>query len=293
MTIAIAFASGCYGTYLEWCLTALTSDLKLSSPFTETGSSHRFYGNHLINMGGWNEYYQSSKNLNFVRLHPKTKQQEILYNSLKQLSNQANYVIHIYPTESTNLLCLNNYFSKVWNDWWDKNFKSDINPDKIYSNWNIDPNVPVTQIPNWIKREFLSFYLLPSWQEIIGYHDQPNWLQTNCIHVAVNDLLYNFESTIEQIRTRCNLTFTKPVTDLLPYHQINLKNQKYINHDTFCKNVVDSTINNLNASWTDLGLCSESWIQWELRNRGFEIQCDGLDIFPTNSLHLKELLYPI
>lgn len=36
---------------------------------------------------------------------------------------------------------------------------------------------------------------------------------------------------------------------------------------------------------------SEAWIQWQLRNLGYEIQCHGLDKFPTNSVHLHELLY--
>jgi hypothetical protein len=40
-------------------------------------------------------------------------------------------------------------------------------------------------------------------------------------------------------------------------------------------------------------LASESYVQWQLRNLGYEIQCHELDKFPTNSVHLKELLYTI
>jgi hypothetical protein len=45
--------------------------------------------------------------------------------------------------------------------------------------------------------------------------------------------------------------------------------------------------------WNPLPLASEAWIQWQLRNLGWEIKCHELDIFPTNSVYLKELLYHI
>jgi len=32
-------------------------------------------------------------------------------------------------------------------------------------------------------------------------------------------------------------------------------------------------------------------IQWQLRNQGYEIQCHGLDMFPTNSVQLRKLIY--
>ena len=62
-----------------------------------------------------------------------------------------------------------------------------------------------------------------------------------------------------------------------------------------CKNIVTSTISNTPFDWADQNttLVGESFVQWDLRNRGFEIRCDGLDTFPTNSLQLRELLYPV
>ena len=65
--------------------------------------------------------------------------------------------------------------------------------------------------------------------------------------------------------------------------------------DSLCNQIVDSTIQGVDFSWADryLPLPSESWVHWQLRNLGFEIQCHELDIFPTNSKKLKELLYKI
>jgi len=43
--------------------------------------------------------------------------------------------------------------------------------------------------------------------------------------------------------------------------------------------------------WDPLPLPSEVWIQYRLRELGYEIRCHGLDIFPTTSVQLKKLLY--
>jgi predicted nuclease with RNAse H fold len=46
-------------------------------------------------------------------------------------------------------------------------------------------------------------------------------------------------------------------------------------------------------TWEPLPLPSEAWIQWQLRNLGYELRCHGLDMFPTNSVQLRELLYRV
>ena len=46
MTIAIVYNGGAYGTYLEWVLTTLTTNIPIVAPFRPNGSSHQFHGNH-------------------------------------------------------------------------------------------------------------------------------------------------------------------------------------------------------------------------------------------------------
>jgi hypothetical protein len=110
--------------------------------------------------------------------------------------------------------------------------------------------------------------------------------------VLVGDLLHDFENTMQRIQNTCELEFTRPIAELLPYHEINLKKQKHTTHDQLCNQIVNLEED---LDWEDqtLGMASEFWIQWELRNRGFEMRCDGLDIFPTNSVQLRELLYQL
>lgn len=292
MTIAKAFAGGTYGTYLEWCLSTLTSTSAIQSPFTRSGTSHIFKGNHLFDMDGWNRFVAAREQVKFVRLHPKVAAESLTAN-LTQLCKQAEFVIHLYPTDDTMLLCINNSFTKVWDNWWGVQFKTSIDSSKIYQNWPVPPDTPIDSVPHWIKREFLSFYLVPAWNDMIEWDHTASWKHPRCLVVTVKDLLFDFENTLQNLVTRLGLDLKKEIKDILPYHKQNLERQKYLTHDQLCKNIVQSVLNNTALSWEPLGLCSEVWIQWSLRNHGFEIRCDGLDTFPTNSVHLKELLYPV
>ena len=292
-TVAIVFNGGSYGTYLEWCLTTLCSDKEVQEPFTASGNSHQFKGNHLRNISGWQSYVASSNQFRFVRLHPKTKQTESLSVNLIEIAKDASHVIYVYPDHSRILLCVNNFFYKIWDNWLEQSFSGELDPNRIYANWPVDKNIPINQIPHWIKREFLSFYLMPAWFAQVEWNHIQHWQHPKSIVVTVSDLLFDFESTMLNIEKFCNLNYKQAISTLLPAHQKNLQLQKHIDHDAVCNQIINAVTNNIELNWDPLSLPSEAWIQWELRNQGFEIRCDGLDIFPTNSLHLKELLYPL
>jgi len=292
-TVPIVFHGGTYGTYLEWCLTNLCSNDSIISPFTETGSSHKFYGNHVKDMKGWHYYCRTNQDMQFVRFHPKTKKDENLSDNLNKVISQVNKTIYIYPDPDSVLLTINNYYSKIWNDWWSNQFINEIDQNKIYKNWPISADVPISDIPIWIKREFLSLYLVPAWQDQVEWNHLKSWSDSRCHVVLVKDLLHNFKETIESIEDFCQLNFQRPVSDLVKYHQENIKLQKFINQDSVCGNIIQSIFSSKPFQWDTLPLPSEAWIQWQLRNHGFELRCHELDIFPTNSVQLKELLYSV
>lgn len=292
-TIAIAFSGGSYGTYLEWCLTSLTSTAPLFSPFTKSGNSHEFIGVHLADIDGWRKFVKSSREPLFARFHPKTRKEHSLSENLDYVCSTTRSLIHLYPARNRILLSLNNQLTKISTNWWDAQTSSDIDIFKIYQNWPIAPTTPPSKIPPWVKREFLSFYLMPAWMDQVEWYHPDTWSHVKACVITVDDLLFNFETSLTKIQQHCGLNFVRPISDLLPYHQENLKLQYYLQQDQLCKDIVDSTVNNVNLDWQALPLGSEVWVQWELRNRGFEIQCDGLDTFPTNSIQLKELLYSV
>lgn len=293
-TVPIIYSAGAYGTYVEWCLTTLCSVEDIQDPFNANGNSHGFEGNFLSGMPGWRNYLSTNHQHKFVRFHPKTLAEELLTNNLTEILESVPGIIYLYPDRDSMMLIVNNYLSKPWHDWWTAHFSKEIDVSKIYSNWLV-ADTPIAEIPMWIRREFLSFYLMPAWYDQVEWYHLDSWTHPRSHNVLITDLLYNFESVIGQLQQAFDLEFVRPIQDLLPYHEKNLQLQTHKNQDQLCKRILDSIMNKANFDWTDqiLPLASESYIQWQLRNLGYEIRCHELDKFPTNSVNLQELLYTI
>jgi len=293
-TIAIAYNAGAYGTYVEWCLTTLCSHGPIQEPFNPNGNSHQFVGNFVSGLPGWLQYQHSGDCQQFVRLHPKTRSTESLSENLNQILESVPGMIYLYPDHHSQLLVINNYLVKAWDDWWTTQFALDIDQSLIYSNWAVT-GVAIGEIPQWIRREFLSHYLMPAWYAQLEWYHLDQWHHKRAHTVLIHDLLYNFESVMTQLQHNLNLDFVRPITDIVPYHRKNLLLQTNLAQDQLCAAIVDSVQHNKTFDWSDqtLPLASESYVQWQLRNIGWEIQCHELDKFPTNSVHLRELLYAI
>ena len=294
MTVGIAYSPGCYGTYLEWCLTTLTSTDKISAPFLFNGNSHKFKGNQIQNIFDQENIFDLTENLNFFRVHPKYKKEHSLSHNLTNLCNATQSLIHLYPDRNSVLLCINNMQAKIYDDWWTTMFGSHgIDQNKIYKNWPVNPNLKISQIPRWVQREFLSFYLMPAWFAQTEWYHPDSWQHDKCCVITMRELLWEFENSLACCRDFCGLEYVRPVSDLFEFHQQNLQNQLYLEEDALCNHIVNSTVGVENFSWSPRSLVSEAWIQWQLRNLGYEVQCHELDTFPTNSVQLKELLYTI
>lgn len=291
MTVGIAYPPGAYGTYLEWCLTTLTSQEEIVSPFTTNGSSHKFIGNAVSN---WQQFVNLKQSVNFARFSPKTTKEESLLENLTSVCEHADALIHLYPDKNSILLCINNWYSKIYSDWWEYYVANNrIDLDEICKKWPVDQNTKIKDVPRWIKREFLSFYLMPTWMDMVEWHHIDTWHHKKCYVVTMDQLLYNFEKTLSQLEKFCGLDYVRPISDLVGYHQQNLKNQKDLNADDLCNQIVNSVIEHKELHWGDISLINESWVQWQLRNLGYELRCHELDNFPTNSVQLKELLYSV
>lgn len=297
MTIVIVYNGGSYGTYLEWALTTLSTDIPIVSPVNPNGNSHQFHGNHGGNIHSslWKKVTSKEKSFLFVRLHPKTQQHEVLSDNLNQILDVAEKVIYLYPDPGSVLLNVNNFYSKIWKDWWSMRLSDPVFADSLYSNWPVDPGDPISSIPVWIQREILSFNLMPAWFDQVEWFHPEKWSHTQCKVVLINELLYDFKNTILKIQKFCGLEFKKSIDDIIPHHFTMLSLQKWATQDQLCNKIINSVLSDQLFDWSDqlLPLPSQSWVQWELRNHRLEIQCNGLDKFPTNSVQLKELLYPV
>ena len=290
-TIPVVYSGGTYGTYLEWVLTMLTTDCNIISPFNPNGNSHKFVGQHLGSMVGWTDYVSSATPVCFVRLHPKVYKEESISKNLNIMLSTVNRMIVIYPDKNSILLTVNNIYTKIWKDWWSVRLTDPEFSENLYSSWKITPGTPHDQIPIWIKREILSFNLMPSWYDMVEWYLPDNWHDPNCLILTVTELLHQFESTLQRIQNFCNLQFVKNIKQFKSYHIQLLQTQQHLNQDEICQKIIQSILSDYYFEWNNLPLISQSWVQWQLRNQGFEIQCNDLNIFPTNSVQLKKLIY--
>jgi hypothetical protein len=290
-TVVIAFHGGSYGTYLEWCLTTLVNGIDIIDPFNANGDSHKFTGNRLINMQRFREYVSSNLQHKFARIHPKKSSNENINLNLIEIASKVSHLIYLYPGQHNVLLTVNNYFYKPRDNWFDYFFNQQIDSNKLYMNWPVDLKTPIDQLPTWVLREFLSFYMMPSWFDQVAWQHPIEYNVQNTTVITVDELLFDFVNTLLKIKKYCNLDYKISPEHLLPTHIKNLELQKYLNHDHVCNAIVESIKNNTSISWPVLSLPSEAWIQWTLRELGYEIKCHGLDVFPTDSDSLRDILY--
>lgn len=290
-TVPIIYNGGAYGTYVEWCLSVLAGHSPLTSPFTSDGTSHQYIGHQVPSIQGWRDYLNAGVPSQFVRFHPKTQAQESLISNLDEVADSVESFVYLYPDHDSVLLHLNNFFFKSY-AWWPHNLYL-LDRQRIVTQWSLPEDITWEQIPPWVKREFLSYYLMPAWHDQLEWYLPDRYHNPKCVWIYLSDLLFDFESTLEKIVAHIGLTVQLPVKDLTPFHQTNLSLQQFVGQDQLCHRIVSTAIAGESYDWSGLSLPSEAWVQWQLRNLGYEVRCHGLDIFPSNSVQLTKLLYKL
>jgi len=298
----IVYNGGSYGTYLHWMLYTLTHPVEIFDPTTAIGNSHNL--GELVTAQDYQTVLEFSlerilatpteKIPIITRLHPKISSDQNISTNIMLLLEKIEKMIIVYPAPETYLLNINNFYYKVWDDPWSGPL-AEVDPDNIYRNFPVAPGTPFNQLPNWVVREFLSYYLFIAWESQVEWYFPDRFQDPRCLYVYIDEILNNPLGTVDQIKKFMNLEWVRNPEDILPYHEKNLSLQKYLNQDQLCCKIVQAVLNNTLLTWTknDLTLPSEAWIQKDLRDRGFGLQCHGLNQFPTNSTALCELLYKL
>ena len=295
--IIVAFNGGSYGSYLLWLLWTLTTDNDIVAPFIkEKSNSHKFYEQAKGNVLKLNPADLLSEKINsdakFIMVHPKKSAEDNVAQSLDTLVNVLGKTVLVYPTLDTYLLNINNAFSKIYDSFWEGLLES-IDVKDIYTNYPETNSLSPEQFPLWIVREFLSFNIFDSWEDQVGWY-LPDYYNNEQVYiVTIEDILYNVKDTLIKIKEFYNLQWTKPIDSILPYHKTNMSLQKNLTQDKICKQILDSFFSNTDFKWNsdDLTIISEAFIQKNLRDNGYELQCYNLNMFPTSIAELKEKLY--
>ncbi len=147
-----------------------------------------------------------------------------------------------------------------------------------YSHWN--------QMRPWEFREWMSL-LYPSW--VNEWINSPNDVTDEWLTISNRDIISDISGTVNRVISFCGLT---PRDELDLFLTEYRSRQQYVIDEHFwAHRAVQHTLAGVDVTWPSLTPVGESIVQHHLRLNGWEIECDGLDTFPTNSLQLKKLLY--
>jgi hypothetical protein len=273
--IKIVYPPGCYGTYLSRCLyeyTSLNTAPRVATmTFDQSGSSHIFRKNITAQQLIWNG-------------HPE----DIFWD----IENNTSTVI-IIPHSDHFLDYWNNHFSKQTleqvNEFVLGLFSiEDINY-KLKTGWGYEQFD--TNLPRWVIREFFSKWITDVWADRF----QNNYYKQAPAEHSINaeDIIKNFIYTFDTICQRLGLEKTVSNEFISHNHNEFLLGQKFINSQIKCNQCVQDTLDQQNSNLTINTIFDEAYIQHIFRTLGYEIRCNNLNTFPSNTTEMRTLIYAI
>ena len=149
------------------------------------------------------------------------------------------------------------------------------NPD--YKHWG--------EMRLWELREWISLFYAAWVQEWIQSQHQ---VGADFCKVSNTEILENLSQTVRKIFQHCDLTESLGLDDFAVHWRS--KQQYIMDEFDLLDRVVECTINNVPFSWKPVNIIAEAIVQQRLRAVGYEIRCDGLDTFPTDSATFYNLL---
>ena len=271
--INVLFPPGCYGTFLTKCLYSLTNlnqQKDYCFEFDKFGSSHSHRRNkesrHVINCG----------HLETLDVNPSDK------------------LVVILPCQNHKLDYLDNQFWKQENKQIVGYLHSMYNPNeikvKLSQSWNYHDDLS-TETPTWILREWCSFWIndcLNAGYDFLKYQkfDYATYITTNDIFEDLEDVIFVLAKKLE-LKVQVTGTQIREIQEKFKQSQLLHNIQKK------CLVWVDNVIEKHNADSPCLTVFDEAFVQHLLRQNGYEIQCDQLNVFPKNSVDLNSIIYHV
>jgi hypothetical protein len=274
--IKVCYPPGCYGHYLTRSIynyTNLRVENYKNFEFDNSGSSHVYRKN-------------------------KKSRLKIRYGHL-DLADKITFddnddIVTILPCVDHRIDYYNNQFDKHAKKALIKYITSQLPSieiaQKLNQGWGYS-NKFSSNTPTWILREFFSLWIVDCIKD--GYSVEKYKNVNSKIQITTQDIFLNFPTVLSNICKELNLLINIDNDSITKNHKKFLNLQKYHNSQLKCQQWVNDTINNeysLNPCQT---IFDESFVQHLLRESGFELKCDGLNIFPANSIDMKKLTYKI
>lgn len=289
--IHVLFVPGMFGSTIEFVLRSYTQEYTpLDAQIESDGSMHSFKKQaHFLNTKSVSEFFVNCQiDAITTPIYPFNKQHlpEIM-NLLDQYITPADACVLVYASslEDAELNMLFQYHKIAFGAkgklgleiFCGNNVHNIINWNAEYTHWN--------QMQPWELREWISLFYVnwcKEWQE--SCHQTPS----KFAKIKNTDILNNPYATFASIIQHCGLT-EKP--GLLEFASNWKQAQQYVVDECqLLGEIVDCSVTNQNLSWEPINIIAEAIVQQRLRSKGYEIRCDGLNTFPTDSKTLYNLL---
>lgn len=272
--INVVFPPGCYGHYLSNCVYHYTN-LNKEQPnieFDHNGSSHAIRKHNNVIRCGHCESPGYKFNIDpgdtVVTILPDNRHCLDYYNNQFIKQDKGSIIGYVLTQLSV----------------------KEIN-DKLLNNWGYNGKFD-NSVPLWILREWFSLWIDQCWHD--GYHIDQYLKIPAVIQITTEDIFKNFINSIEAVVDALDLNLKVSTDYMQNYHNLFLEKQKFYGSQIACGEwancVIDNKIDVVSPCKT---IFDEAYVQHFLRKSNFEIKCDGLNVFPTSSLELHNILYKI
>lgn len=272
--VSVIAPPGCYGTYISRCLYHYT-DLGFipgwSMTFDSTGSSHDF------------RQIKQNAASGVCNMHQ---------DRWSEISFDQKQIVIAYADSAHQLDYYNNQFTKQTGSDLTQHLLMHLSKQeithKLLEQWHY--NGPLHLVPRWIMREFLSFWLDHSWQD--GYNVEKYVSIPHAVAFCCEDLSdTNWQLLLTQICNILDLELLETADNIQHNHDNFMRCQIFHGIQNRCEQFVEACISNTKLiSNPCITIFDEAFIQCKLRDLGWEIKCDGLDIFPSDSMELYRII---
>ena len=296
--IYIIYHSGSYGSWIRW-LIDYSNDLGHRTkfipldPLLADGSSHNLVRNSTEHPGGLtntlktlDEEVDEDCGYRIYRTIPIIDQSIKIDEFLETLAKNKNpqdkiIYIDVDGKHNKELTFLNNGYKAELN----KSFEDAVSH-KI-TQWSADKS-SFFELEKWQQRELISY-----WYEemIISLTESPS-KKHDALIIPLSHV-YNMESVAlaKMLVDYCELPFRNGISEhLCQIHGKMMSLQKAPQVLKAIYDVISAIINGQNIDIQDLSLFGEAMVQKKLRDHGKEIQCYGLNVFPSNTNDLLSLI---
>ena len=297
---------------------------KTFTQYTEYWSKNQRSSNssNLFKEGNFEEFIKSnSLGPRITSVHPICEKDDNIIENLTKISENFRNIIHIVPTVNKSFLyALMNAQSKISIGAVVPGTKKEIadspidittllyevDKEKYYStylskgfkdNMNQWPTNDEGELDPWALREFYSFYIYLAWYDQNRLDDVKAIQDIDNVHVIHTEDFLSWETFLTMlidVKQHCGL-LTPRLGKMEEIWNKWIVLQEHKNKDQIVVEIINNILADRNFDWADknLTIYDEAMIQYYLREKNIEIKCNELNVFPTNTNDLKELLYNV